>query len=119
MQERHRVVYIVGRGQEDYLELIADHTRAHTHFRYVDSGGAALRISPNKQADVWLIDVRLPDMTGFDLCETLKGRFHASRYILVADQYDEQEELRARSCGATMYLCKPPQSWWLNGVISP
>ena len=46
-------------------------------------------ISP---AALWIINVRLPDLSGFDLTEMLRSSLGECRFVLVADAYDFADE---------------------------
>lgn len=93
--------------------------RRGLHFRLELDGRAALRMDPTEFIDVWMINVRLPDMTGFDLHEMLVERLDSAFVALIDEQYSDQRERRARSSGAKLYLCKPAQIWWLDLLAHP
>ena len=61
-----------------------------------------------------MINTQLPDMTGFDVVERLDPRRRGSLVFLVADAYRAEDEIRALSLVATMYLCKPVSPAWLD-----
>ncbi|MEO8498788.1 MAG: response regulator, partial [Planctomycetota bacterium] len=82
--------------------------------RVLDTGRAALQILAGTAIHAWIINVRLPDMSGFELYDILHPRHTAARFVLVGDQYHSDDERRARACGVAAYVCKPPQRWWLD-----
>ena len=63
--------------------------------------------------DIILLDLNLPDMSGTDLQELLRARGSKVPVMLVGDQYRVEDEIDARSSGATMYFAKPLQREWL------
>lgn len=57
--------------------------------------------------DLAVLDVALPDGSGFDLCQELRG-VAPSLVILFASGYDDRvERQRAQALGADAYLVKP------------
>ena len=91
---------------KDYrdLGLLAGEYGWHVHF--LTGGRAAIQFARPSSADLWMINVRLPEMSGFDLMEIVRDRVPGVPVFLVADQYDSEEERRACRYGAALYLCK-------------
>jgi DNA-binding response OmpR family regulator len=81
--------------------------------QFVRSARAALRVDPALDPDLWIINMDLPDMSGLDLYPMIRSRFPGVPIYLVANQHTTDNEIRARSSGATMYFSKPLQSEWL------
>ena len=54
-----------------------------------------------------IINVELPDLSGFDLVEMLRPIPKGTAVFLVGDQYALEDELRALRLGVGSYLCKP------------
>ena len=54
---------------------------------------------------LWMINVRLPDMSGFDLLEMIGDQLADARVFVVADCYNAEHEARACRFGA-FYVCK-------------
>ncbi|MEO6035087.1 MAG: response regulator transcription factor, partial [Verrucomicrobiota bacterium] len=63
---------------------------------------AALRFRPN----VAVIDIRLPDGTGFDVCRKIKATLPESKALLLTSFIDDHLVLEAISAGADGYLLK-------------
>jgi DNA-binding response OmpR family regulator len=91
---------------KDYrdLALLAGENGWHIHF--LTDGRAAIQFARPRAADLWMINVRLPEMSGFDLLKIVRDRVPGVPVFLVADRYDSEEERRACGCGAALYLCK-------------
>jgi DNA-binding response OmpR family regulator len=90
----------------DYRNLprLAGEHGWHVHF--LTSATAAIRFVRSTGVDLWMIGVRLHDMSGFELFETLREQLLGTPVFIVAERYDSEEERRACSCGAALYLCK-------------
>jgi response regulator of citrate/malate metabolism len=96
--------------------LIADAHRLYVErvpgFAVADVAGTgtdALRILAARQVDLILLDVYLPDMTGLDLCRTLRARGNAVDVIAVTSARDLPTVRAAVSLGIVQYLIKPFQ----------
>jgi CheY-like chemotaxis protein len=85
----------------------------------LDVTGAALREAADGQEalaacaaeapDVVLLDVMLPDMSGYDICARLKAdpRYARTRVILMTAGDQATERRRATEAGADLYVAKP------------
>lgn len=73
------------------------------------TGGDALRALAARAVDLVLLDVYLPDMTGLDLCRTLRARGDAVDVIAVTSARDLATVRAAVSLGIVQYLIKPFQ----------
>ena len=83
---------------------------------FYSTGGDALRAVGAFHAALWLVNIRLPDMTGVGLLKLIRQRMQRCRLILVGDSYSPDDELAARLAGATAYVCKPASVGWLTGI---
>ena len=79
--------------QEDYTV---------THCKNINEAKSAIRSS---KFDLTILDMQLPDGTGFDICENLKDAETAIIFLTVVD--DEGNIVRAFDCGADDYITKP------------
>jgi response regulator of citrate/malate metabolism len=73
------------------------------------TGADALRVLAAREVDLVLLDVYLPDMTGLDLCRTLRARGNAVDVIAVTSARDLATVRAAVSLGIVQYLIKPFQ----------
>ena len=67
-----------------------------------DGVAAALRFRPN----VAVIDIRLPDGTGFEVCRKIKAALPESKALLLTSYIDDPLVLEAIAAGADGYLLK-------------
>ena len=74
---------------------------------FLATGRAALRQGHDPAADLYLVNVRLPDFSGCDLVEMLRPFPPGADVFLVADGYAAEDEIQALSLGVSGYLCKP------------
>ena len=100
-------VFVVDPNSSDYAALARRAAKAGWNVRFLSGGRDALRLDENATADLWIVHVRLPDISGFDLVEMLQPRLGNAAVFMVADEYRAEDEIRALSLGITRYLCKP------------
>jgi DNA-binding NarL/FixJ family response regulator len=72
----------------------------------VGTGAEALRLAPRARPDVILVDVRLPDMSGTDLCRLLIAAVPSSRVIMLSTYLSEETVRAALDAGAAGYVTK-------------
>jgi len=75
---------------------------AVTHCKSVHQACNAMK---NERYDLAILDMQLPDGTGFDVLETLKGSGASLIFLTVVD--DEGNVVRAFESGADDYITKP------------
>ena len=73
-----------------------------------DSAEAALPLLEQKPAcDAAILDVMLPGMNGFSLCETIRRTDQKIGIIILSAKGQEQDKIRGLSIGADDYMTKP------------
>jgi CheY-like chemotaxis protein len=73
---------------------------------YAESGRQALDIIPQKQPDIVLTDVSMPEMNGLELVEHIR-RFHRPLPVIIMTAYGSEETaVAALKAGATSYVPK-------------
>jgi len=73
------------------------------------TGAHGLRLAEEKNYDLILSDIDLPDMDGFEICRRSKQNpnLQAVPIILMSGRLREENEARALKLGAADYLSKP------------
>jgi len=102
-------VYVVDPQSDDYVNLVPGNANvgSNPNVVFFRSGQDALRSADVDQPGMWVINVRLPDMSGTDLHSVLKTRGCKAPIALVGDEYSVEDEMTARCAGAEMYFAKP------------
>jgi CheY-like chemotaxis protein len=101
----------------DLLELFGYQTRiAH-------DGPSALALVADYRPDAVLLDLGLPEMDGFAVCEAIRAQQHggtarARMIALSGRQVDENTEKRLRDVGFDHHLMKPTSADTLRRVLS-
>jgi DNA-binding response OmpR family regulator len=70
------------------------------------TGAEAIDRFQHQPSDVVVLDLRLPDMDGIDVCQRLRSRSDVPIVVLSARKGD-QDKLAAFNAGADDYICKP------------
>ena len=70
------------------------------------TGGEALERFFELRPDVVLVDLRLPDMSGFDLIKKIKGKSPNARIIVLSSHEGDVDIQRALEAGAQGYVVK-------------
>lgn len=85
------------------------------------NAGYAVRQAPNGELALWtaqhrppeliLLDVRMPDISGFEVCRRLKGdpRTAGVPVIFLSAQHETEDKVRGFKLGAVDYIAKPYQ----------
>ncbi|MEZ5263696.1 MAG: response regulator transcription factor [Acidimicrobiia bacterium] len=78
-------------------------------YRVVEAGGVAeaLGIADRDTPDLFVIDVKLTDGSGFDLCRTLRARGAVAPMVIVTAQVDSHDVVAGLEAGADDYITKP------------
>lgn len=73
------------------------------------SGDEALRLARESAPDLILLDINMPEMTGYEVCERLKadGRLKEIPIIFVSALTETLDKVKAFTVGGVDYLTKP------------
>ncbi len=73
------------------------------------TGRAALHIATASPPDLVLLDLRLPDISGYDVCKALRKLYHpwVLPVVMVTGLDQPVDQLRGFAYGADAYLTKP------------
>ncbi|MBV8342853.1 MAG: response regulator transcription factor [Gammaproteobacteria bacterium] len=69
-------------------------------------GSAALRLFEQESADVIVLDINMPGLSGFQVCEAVRARSRVPVMMLTV-RGEEEDLVRALGLGADDYLTKP------------
>jgi two-component system cell cycle response regulator len=85
--------------------LQAEYFEVHTAF----NGRDALALAREQRFDLVLLDVVMPDMTGFEVCAALKHDPHTAHVpvIMVTSLDQPDDRVKGLDCGADDFLTKP------------
>ncbi len=99
--------------QQDFLERVTltlhQENPNHTLLT-ARSGSEGIIIAKEQQPDLILLDVAMPDLSGFEVCETLKADPDTTLIpivFLTGINISTEEKIRGLNLGADAYLTKP------------
>ena len=84
------------------------------------SGGEALRLAGSMHPQLVLLDVKLPDLSGYEVCGQLKADPETSSIpiLMVSGHFDQgHDKVRGLNSGADGYLVKPVEAAELIATI--
>lgn len=94
------------------LKLLTELLRSEGYnVRSAINGELALKSAFSHPPELFLLDIRMPDMDGFEVCRQLKAHPETSRIpvIFVSALTDTDEKLRGFELGAVDFVTKPYQ----------
>ena len=77
-----------------------------------ENGAEALEKTRKEQPDLILLDVMMPNMNGYEVCETLRAD-EATRFIpviMVTALHEREHKLQGLEAGADDFITKPPDT---------
>lgn len=107
-------VVVVDAEPDDYLHLLPSMEVQGLCPHFFTSGDELLQSSIPAATVCCVINYRLPDMWGLELCELVRQRLANSTTFIVADEYDLAAELEVLSSGLGQFACKPIHPKWLR-----
>jgi two-component system alkaline phosphatase synthesis response regulator PhoP len=74
-----------------------------------DNGLAALETVKEEMPGLVLLDVMMPKMNGFEVCNIIKNRLKLCDVyiIMLTAKGQESDKQKAKECGADLYIAKP------------
>ncbi len=84
-----------------------------------EDGPRALALAFEKQPDLILLDVMMPGMTGFEVCQQLRNdpRTRSVPIIILTVKGEMDDRMKGMRSGADFYATKPIDFEWLFGKI--
>ncbi len=75
----------------------------------LNSGAGALVATQALLPDLVLLDVMLPEVSGFDICAQIRrdGRLNRCKILMMTARGSAQERLKALAAGADGFIAKP------------
>lgn len=101
---------LIVEDEDSIREMIALNLRMGGYFTAeASSAESALTLLQNtaQPFDIAILDVMLPGMNGFSLCETIRRGNSLIGLIILSAKTQEQDKIRGLSIGADDYMTKP------------
>jgi DNA-binding response OmpR family regulator len=101
---------LIADDDEDIRALVSTIlTKAGFHAEAVAGGVSALAVAKRDGAHVYVLDVRMPDMSGLEVCRQLKANTEtsASPILLISAESSTEDVAAGYAAGCDDYLPKP------------
>ncbi len=82
----------------------------------VESGAQALSLIQAKRFDLFMLDARLPDLDGFELCRRMRIFDPHTPIVFFSGAAYEADKQRGIAAGANAYFVKPDVEALLGGI---
>ncbi|MDQ6600098.1 response regulator transcription factor [Bacillus salipaludis] len=90
----------IGELQQDYLEINGHDVELQT------SGKEGLKRALNKEYDLLIIDIMLPEVDGFEICKQVRAVKNIP-ILIVSAKKEDIDKIRGLGLGADDYIIKP------------
>ncbi|MCU1290646.1 MAG: putative two component transcriptional regulator [Acidobacteria bacterium] len=101
-----RILY-VARSEDDYLLLSTMYNFPNIQITLADTAAEALQKVKLDEFDLFLLETRLPDGDGFELCRTMREFNPQTPIVFYSGDAGEVHRQKGLSVGADAYLAKP------------
>lgn len=121
VRESRPSVLVVDDDQRNLMSLSEVLSPLGADIVQANSGSAALRLLMQREFTVILLDVRLSDMTGYEVADLVRHREKTRRtpiIFITAMDRDEAHIFRGYSAGAVDYVFKPVEPVILRAKVS-
>jgi DNA-binding response OmpR family regulator len=81
-------------------------------------GAEGLKIAMAERPDAIILDVNLPHLSGFEVCEALRRADFSGAILMLTARHSMDDKLAGLSRGADDYICKPFDVRELNARIA-
>lgn len=101
---------LIAEDQDDLREMISFTLRLEGHQVVPTADGEeALKQAKETQPDLFIVDIHMPRMTGYELCKQLKeqDQFEDAPIIIISARGQQDEIQAGLDAGAQDYLRKP------------
>jgi len=108
MMARQRILILD--DEQDILEIyqeILARLPSQPDIITIDNGGQAINLLESQPFNLLLLDLRMPQMDGFQVLAIVRRKFPSLRIVVMTAAQDEQFRARAYAMGIDLYLEKP------------
>jgi putative two-component system response regulator len=91
------------------LQVLRQILRDHYHLFFATNGERALAAAAKYLPDLILLDIMMPDVSGYEVCRQIKANPSTEKIpvIFVTSMSDEEDEVQGFSAGGVDYIQKP------------
>ena len=111
-QPHHPLSVMIVDDRRDNLKLLEEMLRGRGYYvRAFPRGRLALAAAAKEPPDLIMLDINMPEMTGYETCERLKAdsRLSSIPVIFISALNETLDKVKAFQCGGVDYVTKPFQ----------
>lgn len=115
-------VLCVDDNEDSRAMLIALMRHSLIEAKGVGTGGEALALMQTERFDLYLLDARLPDVDGFELCRQMRNSDPHTPILFFTGAAYETDKVKGIAAGANDYVVKPDIAGLVGSVkrfVSP
>jgi len=105
------------RSSSELIELMLRYSDHGYEISSVQTPEEGLRLAASERFDLFLLDYRLPGMSGAELCRALRQTDAETPILFFTTAAYERERREAMQAGANAYLVKPDDLKKLTGTV--
>lgn len=91
----------------EIISLMLHSADEHYRVTTTSSGNAAINMIADEPFDLYILDYRLPEMSGIDLCQLIRQSDAQTPIMFFTGMAREVDSKNALEAGATKFLVKP------------
>lgn len=95
---RQHLTLLLEQSEKDYTDMKIDSA---------EDGTTALEKAQAKDYDLIFLDVEMPGVNGFEVCQRLRALSKRSRIVMLTSNAGREDFQRGRIAGCNSYLLKP------------
>jgi len=108
---------------EDNAEMrlyLTEHFSTYNTVYSAKNGKKGVELIKQKEPDIIISDVKMPEMTGYELCDSIKNDFNTSHIpvILLTANTALDDKIKGMYAGADSYITKPFEIHYLDAVVN-
>ena len=94
---------------QDFLDFMTDVLKEHYRIRTAHNGREALKLIAERQPDIILSDVMMPEMDGNELCRAVKQHQQTAHipFVMLTARMAQDHKIEGMENGADDYITKP------------
>lgn len=97
---------LVADDEKDILNLLKEAFELEDYLVYTASNGAEVFDKVQENPDIILLDINMPDMDGYTVCEKIRD-YVACPILFLTARIDEQDRVNGFKSGGDDYILKP------------
>ena len=108
MEQQPRILVV--EDDHDLLEMLSLYFRGQKYdVVTADTGAEALRLSQEEPPDLVMLDIRLPDIDGYEICRQMRAQrvTQDTPIIFLTEKRDRVDKLQGLELGVVDYITKP------------